>query len=89
MRHPRVLVEPELSVIIFERPGWTDDDYQRWSKRLALEGRILCVPTVWQGRTTLRLVFVNPATRADRVLDILRETTAPGASLINPVPAGD
>lgn len=72
-----VLVEPELSVIIFERPGWTDEDYQRWSKRLALEGRILCVPTVWQGRTTLRLVFVNPATRAERVLDILRETTAP------------
>ncbi len=72
-----VLLEPELSVIIFERPGWAAEDYQRWSKRLAVEGRILCVPTVWQGRTTLRLVFVNPATRAEQVLDILRETTAP------------
>ena len=47
-----------------------------WSNRLAIEGRILCVPTHWQGRTTLRLVFVNPATRAEQVLDILRETTA-------------
>jgi hypothetical protein len=35
------------------------------------------VPTAWQGRTALRLAFVNPATQADRVLDILRETTAP------------
>ena len=71
-----LLVEPELSVIIFGRPGWTAEDYQRWSRRLAIEGRILCVPTIWQGRTTLRLVFVNPATRAEHVLDILRETTA-------------
>ncbi len=71
-----LLVEPELSVIIFERPGWTPEDYRRWSNRLAVEGRILCVPTIWQGRTTLRLVFVNPATRAEQVLDILRETTA-------------
>ncbi len=73
----RLLLEPELSVIIFDRPGWSDEDYQRWSKRLASEGRILCVPTLWQGRTTLRLAFVNPATRAEQVLEILRETTAP------------
>ena len=30
-----------------------------------------------RGRTTLRLALVNPATRADHVIDILRETTAP------------
>ena len=72
-----LLLSPELSVIIFDRPGWTDEDYHRWSKRLAREGRILCVPTAWQGRTTLRLAFVNPATRAEQVLDILRETTLP------------
>ena len=72
-----LLLEPELSVLIFERPGWTDDDYHRWSTRLAHEGLILCLPTVWQGRTTLRLALVNPATQADHVIDILRETTAP------------
>jgi len=72
-----LLLEPELSVLIFERPGWTDEDYHRWSTRLAQEGLILCVPTVWQGRTTLRLALVNPATRAAHVIDILRETTAP------------
>ncbi|HET9647548.1 MAG TPA: aminotransferase class V-fold PLP-dependent enzyme [Microlunatus sp.] len=72
-----LLAEPELSVIIFERPGWDPDDYRRWSKRLAREGQILCVPTVWRGRTVLRLVFVNPETKADRVITILRETTRP------------
>lgn len=72
----RLLLEPELSVLIFERPGWTDDDYHRWSTRLAHEGLILCLPTVWQGRTALRLALVNPATHPEHVIDILRETTA-------------
>jgi glutamate/tyrosine decarboxylase-like PLP-dependent enzyme len=70
-----LLKEPILSVVLFERPGWDDAAYRRWSKRLALDGRILCVPTQWQGRTALRLAFVNPATEADHVLEVLAETT--------------
>ena len=72
----RLLLEPELSVLIFERPGWTDEDYHCWSTRLAHEGLLLCLPTTWQGRTVLRLALVNPATHPDHVIDILRETTA-------------
>jgi glutamate/tyrosine decarboxylase-like PLP-dependent enzyme len=71
----RLLQEPVLSVVLFDRPGWTDADYHQWSTALAHEGRILCVPTRWQGQTVLRLVFINPATEADRVLDVLTETT--------------
>jgi glutamate/tyrosine decarboxylase-like PLP-dependent enzyme len=73
--HLRLVREPELSVLLFERPGWTPADYAVWSKRLAHEGIILCLPTVWQGRTLLRLAFVNPATRADHVIEVLEETT--------------
>jgi glutamate/tyrosine decarboxylase-like PLP-dependent enzyme len=72
----RLLLEPTLSVVLFERPGWDDAAYLRWSRRLALEGRILCIPTQWKGRTVLRLAFVNPATEADHVLEVLAETTA-------------
>jgi len=62
--------------VLFERPGWDDAAYLRWSRRLALDGRILCIPTQWKGRTVLRLAFVNPATEADHVLEVLAETTA-------------
>jgi glutamate/tyrosine decarboxylase-like PLP-dependent enzyme len=72
----RLLLEPTLSVVLFERPGWDDAAYLRWSRRLALEGRILCIPTQWKGRTVLRLAFVNPATEAEHVLEVLAETTA-------------
>jgi glutamate/tyrosine decarboxylase-like PLP-dependent enzyme len=67
----RMVCEPELSVLLFERPGWSDDDYGRWSRQLAEDGVILCVPTKWHGRTVLRLAFVNPATHADRVIEVL------------------
>lgn len=69
--HLRLVQPPELSVLLFERPGWDDAQYQQWSRRAALDGSILCLPTRWQGRTVLRLAFVNPDTRPARVLEVL------------------
>lgn len=69
--HLRLLREPDLTVLLFERIGWADADYHDWSRRAAREGTILCVPTRHEGRTVLRLAFVNPATRAADVLDAL------------------
>jgi glutamate/tyrosine decarboxylase-like PLP-dependent enzyme len=73
--HLSLVREPELSVLLFERPGWSAADYAVWSKRLAQDGVMLCLPTIWQGRTVLRMAFVNPATRADHVIKVLTETT--------------
>jgi len=70
-----LLAEPTLSVVLFERPGWDDAAYRRWSRRLALQGQILCIPTLWRGALALRLAFVNPATEANHVLEILADTT--------------
>jgi hypothetical protein len=66
-----LLADPELSVVLFDRIGWADADYQRWSQQAAADGRILCLPTQWQGRTVLRLAFVNPDTSPAAVLDAL------------------
>jgi glutamate/tyrosine decarboxylase-like PLP-dependent enzyme len=67
----RLLREPDLTVLLFERVGWDDEQYRAWSKRQSLDGVVLCLPTVWQGRTVLRLAFVNPATQTDAVLAAL------------------
>lgn len=69
----RLVVEPDLSVLLFERTGWTDRDYAAWSREHALAGRALCVPTRWQGRPVLRLVFVNPQTEP-RVVSAVLDT---------------
>ncbi len=70
--HLELVCEPELSVVLFERPGWDDDAYAAWSTRLAKAGVILCVPTRWHDRTVLRLAFVNPDTQPERVIEVLQ-----------------
>ncbi len=73
-RHERLelVLAPELSVLLFERPGWEAEQYHDWSRQLALRGQLLCLPTGWKGRTVLRLAFVNPATDPEAVLEALR-----------------
>lgn len=75
IEHLELLLAPELSVVMFDRPGWDEADYARWCDRLAHDGTMLCVPTLWNGRAVLRVVFVNPDTSASAVLKILDETT--------------
>jgi len=69
--HVRLLVEPELSVLIFERVGWTDADYTIWSRRLLDEGHAFVTPTRHQGRVCTRFAIVNPLTTADDLAGIL------------------
>jgi L-2,4-diaminobutyrate decarboxylase len=75
----RLLVEPDLSVLVFERIGWTPDDYARWSSRLLVDQLGFVTPTKHAGRVCTRFAVVNPLTTADdlrMLLDSMQE--APG-----------
>lgn len=72
--HLELLLQPELSVVLFQRPGWDADAYALWSQRLAKNGTMLCVPTKHAGQTALRLAFLNPDTDPTTVIDILAQT---------------
>ena len=69
--HLRLVMEPDLSVVLFERIGWTDEDYRSWSDHNARSGIVLCVPTRWEGLPMLRFCFVNPATEVEAVAEVL------------------
>lgn len=69
--HLSLVRDPDLTVVLFERTGWDAARYHEWSRAEALAGRILCLPTAYQGRTVLRLAFVNPATRSADVMAVL------------------
>lgn len=70
--HLELLVEPDLSVLVFRRVGWTPAQYQAWSDKALLDGEAFVVPTAWNGETVLRFCFVNPLTTIEQVDDILR-----------------
>jgi glutamate/tyrosine decarboxylase-like PLP-dependent enzyme len=60
--HLRLLVEPDLSVLIFERIGWQQADYDAWSNRAMLQGFAFVTPTKHNGRVCTRFAIVNPVT---------------------------
>jgi glutamate/tyrosine decarboxylase-like PLP-dependent enzyme len=60
--HVELILEPELSVLVFRRTGWTHEQYEEWSARVLAAGITFTVPTSWQGETCLRLCIVNPET---------------------------
>ena len=66
-----LVMEPELSVVLFRRSGWGPEDYESWWRRL-LEAQIAFVqPTSWRGQQVARLCFVNPRTTIDHVRSVL------------------
>jgi L-2,4-diaminobutyrate decarboxylase len=69
--HVELLTEPDLSVLLFRRIGWSPTEYQAWSDRALLSGEAFVVPTTWNGETVLRFCFVNPLTTVEQVAEIL------------------
>jgi L-2,4-diaminobutyrate decarboxylase len=66
-----LVMDPELSVVLFRRLGWSNADYEAWWRRL-LEAQIAFVqPTTWKGEKLARLCFVNPRTTIDHVRAVL------------------
>ena len=66
-----LLLEPELSIIVFRRNDWTPQQYQQWSDMMLSEGRAFVVPTTWNGETVLRFCIINPRTTIEEVSDII------------------
>ena len=69
--HTELLLDPELSVVVFRRPGWTPAQYQAWSDRELAAGRAFVTPTSWAGETVLRICIVNPLTTVDDIRAIV------------------
>lgn len=66
-----LLREPELSIVLYRRPGWSPADYDRWSREL-LDAQVAFVtPSKWHGETVARLAFLHPETTLDIVEEIL------------------
>ena len=71
MPHVELVLEPELSVVLFRRIGWRHDEYERWSAQALADGLTLTMPSSWDGETVLRFCFVNPRTTVADVEAIL------------------
>jgi aromatic-L-amino-acid/L-tryptophan decarboxylase len=69
--HLELIREPELSIVLFRRKGWGEDQYQAWSDGLLAQQRALVTPTRWEGAPVARLAFLHPDTTIEIVEEIL------------------
>ncbi|UWF77259.1 MULTISPECIES: pyridoxal phosphate-dependent decarboxylase family protein [Microbacterium] len=62
---------PQLSVVVFERNGWTRADYDRWSAQLLDQQHAFVVPSSHAGRPNTRFAILNPRTTFEDLVAIL------------------
>ncbi|HBB39530.1 MAG TPA: aspartate aminotransferase family protein [Candidatus Aquiluna sp.] len=67
----RLVREPELSVVVFEREGWSNADYEKWSKQLLDSQFAFVVPSSHLGKPNTRFAIVNPTTKLEDLVAIL------------------
>ncbi|MCM3779773.1 pyridoxal phosphate-dependent decarboxylase family protein [Microbacterium hydrocarbonoxydans] len=67
----RLVRDPQLSVVVFERDGWERADYDRWSDALLDSQRAFVVPSSHQGRPNTRFAILNPLTTFADLVGIL------------------
>ncbi len=69
--HVELVRYPELTVVLWRRPGWSPEHYTEWSQQLLREQRAFVMPTTWRGETVARAVFLNPEFPPEIVDDII------------------
>ncbi len=67
----RLVRDPQLSVVVFERDGWTRDDYAAWSTHLLESQRAFVTPSSHDGRPNTRFAIVSPMTTFEQLVGIL------------------
>jgi glutamate/tyrosine decarboxylase-like PLP-dependent enzyme len=71
-----LVTEPELSVVVFRRVGWSAEDYYAWSDAVLEQGFAFCLPSMHAGETIMRFCVVNPKTTIEDLGAILDSMAA-------------
>ncbi len=69
--HLKLVRDPQLSVVVFEREGWSLADYENWSNKLLEDQIAFVVPSSHQGKPNTRFAIVNPETSYELLVQIL------------------
>lgn len=71
----KLVRQPQLSVVVFERVDWDQAQYDAWSQELLESQFAFVVPSSHQGRVNTRFAIVNPSTKyqdLEQILETMR-----------------
>ena len=63
--------DPQLSVVVFRRDGWSLADYQAWSDQLLENQVAFVVPSSHDGEPVARFAIISPLTTFEMLTAIL------------------
>jgi len=63
--------DPQLSVVVFRRDGWSLADYEAWSAKLLDDQQGFVVPSSHRGEPVLRFAIISPLTTFELLTGIL------------------
>ncbi len=69
--HLRLVWEPGLSIVVFERIGWSESQYQECTEAMIASGTGFVVPSRLDGKPVYRFCFINPRTTSEEIDAIL------------------
>lgn len=67
----KLVRDPQLSVVVFERLGWDLEQYEAWSEKLLSDQFAFVVPSSHLGKPNTRFAIVNPLTKYEDLVTIL------------------
>jgi len=67
----KLVRNPQLSVVVFERNGWDLEHYEAWSEKLLRDQFAFVVPSSHLGKPNTRFAIVNPLTKYEDLVTIL------------------
>ncbi len=67
----KLVRNPQLSVVVFERNGWDLEKYEAWSEKLLRDQFAFVVPSSHLGKPNTRFAIVNPLTKYEDLVTIL------------------
>ena len=67
----KLVIEPSLSIVAFERVGWERADYEKWSDQLLADQIGFVTASAHKGKPILRFAIVNPWTKESDISAIL------------------
>lgn len=67
----KLVRQPQLSVVVFEKIGWEMKDYEAWSEKLLADQLAFVLPSSLRGKPHTRFAIVNPQTSFELLVEIL------------------
>ena len=69
--HLELVRDPMLSVVVFRRKGWTQEQYVAWGDKMFDEQIAACFSSKYRGEPVFRFAIVNPLTTFEILMDLV------------------